>query len=130
MNALNLWIVPGILAVYALSFIAGGLYYLEQRVSRIRDQLPRQAPLAALTGYAALCIGVLAAAALTTHFTSPSTDAHMALLVATVSGVGFWIYRLYTDHLPWARLRDMAMALLCLALSLLSAWWARINISF
>ena len=54
-------IVPAMLGVYALAFIAGGIYYLEQRAARMRDLFPKYGPLAQLIGWTALGIGLLAA---------------------------------------------------------------------
>ena len=116
-------LIPGVLGTYALAFIAGGIYYLEQQVSRIRDQFPRQGLLAALTGYAALGIGLLMALSVGGSFSALIPDFDMGALVASVAGVGFWVYHLYIDRTPLSRVRDGALAFICAALVALTAWW-------
>ncbi|MBN1936906.1 MAG: hypothetical protein JW934_19755 [Anaerolineae bacterium] len=116
-------LVPGILSLYALAFTAGGIYYLEQRVSRIRDQFPRRTSLSLLTGIAALCIGLLMALAVAGHFWIGGIDFRMAALVAVVAGVGFWVYHIYFDQTPLSCIRDSALAFICLALVAVAAWW-------
>lgn len=132
MGAIGNWsiVFPLTLGLYALAFIAGGVYYLEQRVSRIRDQFPRQGPLAFLTGIAALGIGLLMALAIGPYFIGAHVaglDFRMAALVATVAGVGFWVYRIYIDTTPLARVRDGAMAFVCAAIVLVAIWWVSIG---
>lgn len=118
-------LVPGLLGLYALAFIAGGLYYLEQRVARIRDQFPRRAPLSFLAAVAALCIGLLMALAVAGHFWVGGINFRMAALVSVVAGVGFWVYHIYFDQTPLSRIRDSALAFICLALVAVAAWWVR-----
>ena len=121
----------GVLGLYALAFIAGGVYYLEQRVSRIRDQFPEQGPLAVLTGIAALGIGVLMAIAVGAHLLGAGFadfDFRMAALVAAVAGVGFWIYRMYLDRTPLGRIRDGSLAFICTAVVLVAIWWVRMGV--
>jgi hypothetical protein len=118
------------LGLYALAFIAGGVYYLEQRVSRIRDQFPEQGPLAFLTGIAALGIGLLMAMAIGPFFVGASfasLDFRMAALVAAVAGVGFWVYRIYIDRTPLGRIRDGSLVFICAAIVLVAIWWVRIG---
>ena len=43
-------VLPIMLSIYALAFLAGGIYYLEQQVARIRDLFPRQGPCPAGSG--------------------------------------------------------------------------------
>jgi hypothetical protein len=119
-------LVSGILGLYALAFTAGGIYHLEQRVARIRDQFPKQGPLAALTGYAALGIGLLAALSVGGHFVDQGADFHLGALVATVAGVGFWVYRVHIDLTPLSRIRDGALASICAAIAVLTAWWIKV----
>lgn len=116
-------LVPALLGVYALAFVAGGVYYLEQRVARIRDQFPRRGPIARLTGYAALGIGLLAAMAIGGHALNRGTQFQLAALVATASGVGFWVTRIHVEMTAVSRIRAGLLALLCLALTVLTAWW-------
>jgi hypothetical protein len=123
-------IFPMTLGLYALAFIAGGVYYLEQRVSRIRDQFPEQGPLALLTGIAALAIGLLMAFAIGPYLVSASfadSDFRMAALVAAVAGVGFWVYRIYLDRTPLGRVRNGSLAFICAAIVLVAIWWANIG---
>lgn len=133
MGAIGNWqiIFPITLGLYALAFIAGGVYYLEQRVSRIRDQFPRQGPLAFLTGIAALGIGLLMALAIGPFFVGAgfaNLDFRMAALVAAMAGVGFWVYRIYIDHTPLGRVRDAAMAFVCTAVVFVAIWWVNIGL--
>ena len=116
-------VLPFMLSIYALAFLAGGIYYLEQQVTRIRDLFPSKGPLARLVGYASLGIGLLAALAVGGHFLSGSPVFYRAALLATVSGVAFWVIRIYVDPTPGARIRDAIMALPCALLVLLTAWW-------
>jgi len=118
-------LIPGLLGLYALAFIAGGIYYLEQRVARIRDQFPRQGLLATLTGYAALGIGILTAISVGGYYLGRSAEFRMAALVATVAGVGFWVYHVYVDLTPISRIRDGALAFICATLAILAAWWIK-----
>jgi hypothetical protein len=116
-------LVPILLGVYALAFVAGGVYYLEQRVARIRDQFPSRGPIATLIGYTALGIGFLAALAVGGHFLGKGAHFQLAALVATTSGVGFWVTRIHLAMTTPGRIRAALLALLCLALTLLTAWW-------
>jgi hypothetical protein len=117
-------LVPALLGAYALTFFAGGVYYLEQRVARIRDQFPSRGPISRLVGYAALGIGLLAASAVAGHLLDRGPQSVWAALVATTSGVGFWVVRLHLEMTLAARIRDTLLALLCLALTVLTGWWA------
>jgi hypothetical protein len=120
-------LVPALLGIYALAFIAGGIYYLEQRVARIRDQFPGQGPMARLIGYAALSIGFLAALSVGGLFLHPGIQFRWAAQVATASGVGFWIIRVHVE-MTWAsRVRAGLLAILCLALAALTGWWISIS---
>ena len=116
-------IVPITLGLYALAFIAGGIYYLEQRVARIRDQFPRRALLATLTGSAALGIGLLAAISTAGHVLTGAAQFQLAALVATSAGAVFWIHRISVDLTPLGRARDGAMAFVCASLAALTRWW-------
>jgi hypothetical protein len=116
-------LIPAMLGVYALSFIAGGIYYLEQRVARIRDQFPDQVRLAQLTGYAALGIGLLAALGTGGHMLHLGPEFRTAALVASTSGVAFWIYHIHVDRTPPSRIRDGLLALICGTLAILTGWW-------
>jgi hypothetical protein len=115
--------VPWTLAVYALCFVAGGIYYLEQRVRHIRDQFPRRALVARLTGYAALFIGLLAAVSVASYLVRPGSSHHLGALVAAGAGVAFWVSRLYAEPTIVHRLRDSLFALICLSFTGLVAWW-------
>jgi hypothetical protein len=116
-------LVPVLLGVYALAFIAGGIHFLEQRVVRIRDQFPSYGPIARLIAYAALAIGLLAAIAVSGHYVNKGAQFRWAALVAVAAGVGFWIVRLHTEMTLGSRIRDVLLAILCLALTLLTGWW-------
>jgi len=96
-------IVSGLLALYALTYFAGGIYYLEQRVARVRDQFPRRALLARLTGYTALCIGTLAATSAAGQVLSDNPAYRLGGLVAALAGMTFWVYRIYVDLTPARR---------------------------
>jgi hypothetical protein len=117
-------LVPVALGVYALAFIAGGIYYMEQRVARVRDQFPRRGVLLKIVGFAALGIGLLAAISLVGHFVFPAGDARMGALVAVVAGVAFWVHHLHIDLTLRERVRDSLLSLLCAGLSVLTYWWA------
>ena len=116
-------LMPALLGIYALAFIAGGVYILEQRVARIRDQLPRYGPLIRLTGYAALCIGLLAALAVGGHVLDGGAQYQLAAWTATASGLGFWVTRIHIEMTVAGRIRAALLAILCLALTALTAWW-------
>lgn len=116
-------LIHSVLGLYALAFLAGGVYLLEQRVARIRDQFPKHGLLATLSGYAALGIGGLAALSVSGSLAAWGGDFRLGALVATVSGVGYWVYRAYTDTTPPGRVRDAALAFACAAVALLTAWW-------
>jgi hypothetical protein len=114
------FLLPWGLGAYAVAFLSGGVYYLEQRVARIGDQFPRRRALAVLYGCTALAIGVLASATVVLHFVSPDAGAQPGAVVAIVSGVAFWAHRLRTALTPGARLRAGVLAALCAALAVLS----------
>jgi hypothetical protein len=118
-------LISGMLGVYALAFVAGGIYYLEQRVARIRDQFPGRGLLARATGYAALIIGVLASVSIGGHLLGGGPEFRYGALMATVAGVGFWVYRIHFDLTPAGRIRASVLGLVCAALSVLAGWWAR-----
>jgi hypothetical protein len=113
------------LGVYALAFFAGGIYYLEQRVSRIRDQFPKRGLLARLVGYAALAIGLLAIASIAGHLISANSRFRLGALVAVVAGVAFWVHHLYIDLTIGERIRDVLLSLLCTGLAILTSWWVQ-----
>lgn len=116
-------LVPGTLGLYALAFIAGGVYYLEQRVARIRDQFPERTLLAWLTGYGALAIGVLAALSVGGHLLYPSSVFRLAALVAAATGIAFWVHHLYIDFTALERVRDGLLTLACIAITLSVYLW-------
>ena len=120
-------LAPVSLGIYALAFIAGGIYYLEQRVARIHDQFPQRTALARLTGITALLIGLLAAFAIVGHFLwGPGSIA--GAVVAVGAGIAFAIYHLYIDLTPRERIRDIILALVCLALLILVVSWIRTSL--
>ena len=106
--------VPWTLIAYALAFVAGGIYYLEQRVTRVRDQFPRRALFARLTGYAALAIGLLTAVSIVGHLIHPEGDHRLGALVAVSGGVVFTVVH---------RVRDALLALVCVSVAGLTVWW-------
>ncbi len=115
-------LAPLSLGIYALAFIAGGIYYLEQRVARIRDQFPRRTTLARLTGITALLIGLLTTVSIVGYFVwSPGSIA--GAVAAVGAGIAFAVYHLYIDLTPRERLRDIVLALVCLALMFLVINW-------
>jgi hypothetical protein len=116
-------VMPALLGVYALVFTAGGVYYLEQRVSRIRDQFPERGPLVKLVGIAALSIGILAALSVAGHLVYHGTEFRWAALLATVAGVGFWITRIHVELTTAGRVRAALLAILCLALAITAGTW-------
>jgi hypothetical protein len=120
-------LVPVLLGVYALAFVAGGVYYLEQRVARIRDQFPQRGAMARLVGYAALSIGVLAALSVAGHVWTREVQFRLAALVASLAGVGFWITRVHVEMTVASRVRAGLLALFCLALTMLVGWWMTIG---
>jgi hypothetical protein len=123
---LDLWaLVPGALGLYALVFVAGGLYYLEQRVSRIRDQFPRRGLLALLTGNAALAIGLLMAISVAGYVSGLTAEGRLGALVAAAAGVGFWVYRVSFDLILLNRIRDGVLALVCAAIAVITIWWIK-----
>ena len=116
-------LVPTVLGLYALAFIAGGIYCLEQRVARTRDQFPKRVVLTRLTGYAALAIGALAAISLGGHFVYPTHEFHLGALVAAAAGIAFWIYHVLADLTLAERVRDGLLVVVCIALAILTIWW-------
>jgi hypothetical protein len=116
-------LVPGALSLYALAFIAGGVYYLEQRVSRIRDQFPERAIFARFTGYGALAIGLLAAVSMGGRLLYPSSVFHLGALVASAAGIAFWVHHLHIDLSALERVRDGLLALACIALTMSVYRW-------
>ncbi len=116
-------IVPAMLGLYALAFVAGGIYYLEQQVARIRDQFPERGVLAQLTGYAALGIGILAALSVGGHFMGRGPEFGLGALAATMSGLAFWVVRMHGDPTILCRVRDGLLAFVCAMLAVLTAWW-------
>lgn len=119
-------LIPGVLGLYALAFIAGGIYYLEQRASRIRDQFPSRGPLASLTGYTALGIGMLMAFSIAGRLRTSHSDFGLGALVAAVAGVGFWVYHIHFDLTPFSRVRDGVLTFICATLAVLTAWWIKV----
>jgi hypothetical protein len=111
------------LFLYGLGFLAGGFYYLEQRVSRIKDRFPERAFLSRLVGYTALAIGLLAIISLAGHITSSRDEYRLAGLVAVAAGVAFWVHHMYVDWTIAEHVRDVILALCCLALTWLTYLW-------
>lgn len=120
-------LVPGVLGIYALAFLAGGIHYLEQRVARIHDQLPKRTLLARLTGLAALGIGVLASISIGGYVLSHAPEYRLGALVATVAGVAFWVYRMHFDLTSANRVRSGLLAFVCVALSVLTRLWIEVT---
>lgn len=116
-------IVPSMLGIYALAFIAGGIYYLEQQAARLRDLFPRYGPLTALIGWTALGIGLLAATSIAGLGLGQGPRFGLGALVSTASGVSFWVIRIHVDPAPASRMRNALLALLCALLTVLTAWW-------
>ena len=116
-------IVPAMLGVYALAFIAGGVYYLEQQAARLRDLLPSYGPLVTLIGWTALGIGLLAALSVGGHLLGQGPRPVYGALVATGAGISFWMIRIHVDPTRTSRIRDALLALLCTLLTILTAWW-------
>jgi hypothetical protein len=116
-------LAPAILGLYALAFVAGGIFYLEQQVARIRDQFPKRGILARLTGYAALGIGILAALSVGGHLMGRGPKFSLGALTATMSGLAFWVVRIHGDPTILGRIRDGLLALVCAGLVVLTAWW-------
>jgi hypothetical protein len=112
-----------VLLVYGLGFVAGGFYYLEQRVSRIKDRFPEMELLSRLVGYTALAIGFLALISLAGHIASTQGKYRLGGLVAVSAGVAFWVHHLYVNWTVRERLRDIFLALCCLALTWLIYLW-------
>lgn len=117
--------ILGLLGVYALAFLAGGIYYLEQCVASIRDQFPGRTLLARLTGLAALGIGLLASISIGGYLLYRSGECRLGVLVATVAGICFWVYRMHFDLTPAKRIRNGLLTLACVALSVLTRLWMR-----
>jgi hypothetical protein len=116
-------VVPAMLGFYALAFIAGGIYYLEQQVARIRDQFPERGILARLIGYAALSIGILTALSVGGHLLGRGPEFGLGALAATMSGLAFWVVRMHGDPTIRSRVRDGLLAFVCAMLVVLTAWW-------
>jgi hypothetical protein len=124
LNALpTAMIVPAMLVVYALAFIAGGIYYLEQQAARLRDLFPKVGPLVALTGWTTLGIGLLAALSIGGLLLGHGPRFAYGALVSTAAGISFWVIRIHIDPTRASRLRDGLLALLCALLTVLAAWW-------
>lgn len=120
-------LAPLSLGIYALAFIAGGIYYLEQRVARIRDQFPKRTALARLTGITALLIGLLATVSIAGHFLwGPGSIA--GAVVAVGAGIAFAVYHLYIDLTMRERIRDILLALVCLSLMALVIDWVQTSL--
>ena len=120
-------LAPLSLGIYALAFIAGGIYYLEQRVARIRDQFPQRTALARLTGITALLIGLLMASSIAGYSVwGPGCIA--GAVVAVGAGVAFAVYHLYIDLTPRERIRDIVLALVCLGLMFLVINWIQASL--
>jgi uncharacterized membrane-anchored protein len=115
--------VLGALVLYALAFIAGGIYYLEQRVARIRDQFPRRGLLSRLVGYTALAIGLLMAVSIGGHVITANDNFRLGALVAVVSGIAFWVHHMLIDLTPGERIRDALLSLICAGLAMVTRWW-------
>lgn len=118
-------LMPWLLSAYAVAFLSGAVYYLEQRVARIRDQFPRRTPLARLYGVSALAIGTLGAASVVGHLVLSNNSARLAALVAVGAGVAFWLHRLRTGLGIGERIRAAALALVCAVLVLIAVHWVR-----
>ena len=124
LNALpTAMVVPAMLFVYALVFIAGGIYYLEQQAARLRDLFPKMGPLVGLTGWTTLGIGMLAALSLGGLLLGQGPRFAFGALVSTAAGISFWVIRLHIDPTRASRLRNGLLALLCTLLTVLTAWW-------
>jgi hypothetical protein len=116
-------IVPAMLGIYALAYIAGGIYYLEQQASRLRDLFPSYGPLVSLIGWTALGIGLLTTLSIGGWFLNQAPRFGYGALVATASGISYWVIRIYADPTRARRIRNALLALLCVLLTVLTAWW-------
>lgn len=116
-------IVPAMLIIYALAFISGGIYYLEQQAARLRDLFPNYGPLASLIGWTTLGIGLLAAISIGGQLWTQDVRFGYGALVATASGISFCVIRMHVDPTRVSRIRDALLALLCALLTVLTAWW-------
>jgi hypothetical protein len=116
-------LVPSALGIYALAFIAGGIYYLEQRVARIRDQFPKRGILARMVGYTALAIGLLTAFSIGGHLITANSSFRLGALVAAVAGIAFWVHHLHIDLTTGERIRDVLLSLVCTGLTIATHWW-------
>jgi hypothetical protein len=116
-------IVPAMLAVYALAFIAGGIYYLEQQTARLRDLFPKIGPMVTLIGWTALGIGLLAMISIGGMLLGQGPRFGYGALLSTASGFSFWVIRIHVDPTRASRLRNSLLALLCALLTVLTAWW-------
>jgi hypothetical protein len=118
-------LVPAALGIYALAFIAGGIYYLEQRVARIRDQFPKRGILARLVGYTALAIGLLTAFSIGGHLVTANGSFRLGALVAVAAGIAFWVHHLHIDLTASERIRDVLLSLVCAGLAIVTYWWVQ-----
>jgi hypothetical protein len=116
-------IVPAMLGIYALAFIAGGIYYLEQQAGRLRDLFPESGPLPSLIGWTALGIGLLAALSIGGVLLDQGAQFGYGTLTSTAAGLSFWVVRMHIDPTRASRIRNALLALLCALLTLLTAWW-------
>jgi hypothetical protein len=116
-------IVPAFLGIYALAFIAGGIYYLEQQAARLRDLFPKLGPLAILIGWTALGIGLLTAVSIGGLLLGQGQRFGYGGLVSTAAGVSFWVIRIHLGPTRASRVKSTLLALLCAMLTLLTAWW-------
>jgi len=116
-------IVPAMLGTYALAFIAGGIYYLEQQAGRLRDLFPKYGLLPNLIGWTALGIGLLAALSIGGVLAGQGSQFGYGALASTAAGLSFWVIRMHIDPTRASRIRNALLALLCGLLTLLTAWW-------
>lgn len=118
-------LAPAFLALYALAFISGGIYYLEQRVARIRDLVPERRRVAWLVGYATLAIGLLAALAVGGILIAGGGEYRLGGLVAIAAGAAYWIFRIYLDLTAAEQVRDILLALICAVLTVIYGLWVQ-----
>lgn len=84
-----LWVLCS-MALFALLYTAGGLFYLEQRVPFIRQRDERWGRLAALIGWAALFLGVLMGGSLAGILAQWGRAPFVLSVLAALGGVLFW----------------------------------------